>query len=293
MTKPTMIYSMTLPALLAMTGCLSGPANEASASEVRTESQAQVERDVPYVPTPEAVVEAMLKMANVGKNDMVWDLGCGDGRIVVMAAQKYGARGAGVDIDPQRIRESNENARAAGVTERVRFMTQDLFKIDFSDATVVTLYLLPTINERLMPTLLNLRPGTRIVSHDFLIGDWEPDQSKKVEDRRIHHLYFWVVPAKVHGDWTLRPAGGQEAEINLRQERQKVTGTLKVGNRTVELEEAKLEGAKFTCVVAMPVGSRTERVRIEGTVDGNTMTGSMRDVRTDGGMRSFRATRRD
>ena len=157
--------------------------------------QREVKRDVPYVPTPQVVVDEMLKMANVGKDDVVYDLGCGDGRLVITAVKKYGARrGVGVDIDPQRIKESNENAQAAGVTDRVKFVEQDLFQTDFKDATVVTLYLLPEVNLRLRPRLLSeLRPGTRIVSHAFDMGDWQPEKTAQVEGRTI---YFWTVPAK-------------------------------------------------------------------------------------------------
>jgi precorrin-6B methylase 2 len=157
--------------------------------------QREVKKDVPYVPTPEAVVEEMLKMAEVGKNDVVYDLGCGDGRLVITAVKRFGAkRGVGVDIDPQRIRESNENARKAGVSDRVEFREQDLFQTEIKEATVVTLYLLPEVNLKLRPRLLNeLRPGTRIVSHAFDMGDWEPEKTVNVDGRTI---YFWTVPAK-------------------------------------------------------------------------------------------------
>ncbi len=156
--------------------------------------------DVHYVPTPEEVVEEMLRLANVSKDDVVYDLGCGDGRIVITAAKKYGARGVGVDIDPQRIKESNENAQKAGVTDRVKFLQQDLFEIDFSEATVVTLYLLPALNLKLRPKLLrDLKPGSRIVSHAFDMGDWKPDQVVNVPgdiDGDLERtVYFWVVPA--------------------------------------------------------------------------------------------------
>ncbi|MCC5659644.1 class I SAM-dependent methyltransferase [Nostoc sp. XA010] len=151
--------------------------------------------DVPYVPTPQAVVDAMLKVAKVGKNDLLYDLGSGDGRIVNTAAQKFGTQGFGIDIDPQRVKEANENAQKAGVTDRVKFVQQDLFKTDFSKATVVTLYLLPEINLKLRPKLLSeLKPGTRIVSHAFDMGDWKPDQTLTVEGKTI---YYWVVPEKV------------------------------------------------------------------------------------------------
>jgi SAM-dependent methyltransferase len=154
--------------------------------------------DVPYVPTPEAVVEEMLKMASVTKDDLVYDLGCGDGRIVIAAAKKYGARGVGVDLDPERIKESKANAQAAGVTDRVTFVQGDLFKVDFSKATVVTLYLLPDINLKLRPKLFkDLRPGTRVVSHDFDMGNWKPEKTVKLmADRREHTIHFWRIPEK-------------------------------------------------------------------------------------------------
>ena len=152
--------------------------------------------DVPYVPTPDPVVDAMLKLAGVTKKDVLYDLGCGDGRIVITAARQYGARGVGVDIDPQRIRESNENAKSAGVADRVKFLQQDLFETDLRDATVVTLYLLPSINLKLRPKLLDeLKPGTRVVSHAFDMGDWKPDKEVKVPDTIGERtIYLWVVP---------------------------------------------------------------------------------------------------
>jgi SAM-dependent methyltransferase len=158
----------------------------------------QARLDVPYVPTPQPVVDKMLEMAAVTEKDVVYDLGCGDGRIVVTAARKFGARGVGVDIDPERIKESNANAKEAGVTDRVTFMRQDLFKIDLREATVVTLYLLPEINLKLRPKLFKeLAPGTRIVSHDFDMGDWKPERTETVNDQGIEHtLYYWTIPAK-------------------------------------------------------------------------------------------------
>jgi SAM-dependent methyltransferase len=150
--------------------------------------------DVPYVPTPEPVVDAMLRLARVKRGDVLYDLGSGDGRIVITAAKRYGVRGTGVDIDPQRIREANANARKAGVAERVRFVNEDLFQIDFSDATVVTLYLLPRLNLQLRPRLINeLRPGTRIVSHGFDMGDWKPDRVVQVGNSTV---YLWIVPPR-------------------------------------------------------------------------------------------------
>jgi cyclopropane fatty-acyl-phospholipid synthase-like methyltransferase len=148
--------------------------------------------DVVYVPTPQPVVDAMLTLAAVTDKDVVYDLGCGDGRIPITAAQKFGARGVGIDIDPKRIEEANENAKAAGVTDKVTFLTQDLFESDISAATVVTLYLLPSLNERLMPKLKReLKPGTRVVSHAFTMGTtWPPDSRAEAEGKSV---YLWII----------------------------------------------------------------------------------------------------
>ena len=157
------------------------------------EARPKREPDVPYVPTREEVVAGMLKLGEVKPGDVVYDLGCGDGRIVITAAQTFGTRGVGIDINPVRIREAEENARRVGVTDKVRFIEQDLFEAKISDATVVMLYLLPSVNLKLRPKLLNdLKPGTRIVSHSFDMGDWKPEKEIEVEGERI---YFWTIPA--------------------------------------------------------------------------------------------------
>jgi cyclopropane fatty-acyl-phospholipid synthase-like methyltransferase len=176
-----------LNALLALTVSVQ-PARAQAAAQ----SQELRKPDVFYVPTPQAVVDAMLKMANVTGKDVVYDLGCGDGRIPITAAQRFGAKGIGIDIDPVRIREANENAKIAGVTDKVTFLNQDLFISDFKDATVVTLYLLPSLNEKLMPKLkAELKPGTRIVSHAFDMGSqWPPEKTEQVEGKTI---YYWTI----------------------------------------------------------------------------------------------------
>ena len=151
-------------------------------------------RDVPFVPTPEKVVDKMLEVAKVGPKDVVYDLGSGDGRIIIAAAKKYGARGVGIDIDPDRVREARDNARRAGVTNRVEFRQGDLFQADIAEATVVTIYLLSGINMKLRPKLLaELKPGTRIVSHAFDMGDWKPHATEKVGTSTV---YYWVVPER-------------------------------------------------------------------------------------------------
>lgn len=149
---------------------------------------------VPYVRTPERVVVAMLRLADVKENDVVYDLGSGDGRIVIEAARRFGARGVGIDIDPERVREANENARAAGVADRVRFVQQDMFEADLREATVVTLYLVPQFNQRLRPKLLReLPPGARVVSHQYDMGDWPPLRKRRVGLRTID---LWVIPGR-------------------------------------------------------------------------------------------------
>lgn len=166
-------------------------------SDVQTTPQR--EPDVVYVPTPQEVVDQMLALAKVTKDDVIYDLGSGDGRIPITAAQKFGTRGIGIDINPERIQEANENAQKAGVTDRVEFRQQDLFESDFSKATVVTLYLLPALNVKLRPQLFKqLKPGTRIVSHDFDMGEWKPERVVQVQGpNREHTVYYWVIPKEV------------------------------------------------------------------------------------------------
>ena len=155
------------------------------------------ELDVPYVPTPDAVVEAMLTMAKVTGDDVLYDLGSGDGRIPITAAQKFGTRGVGIDLNPVRVSEANENAKKAGVTDKVKFIEGDIFEEDFSEATVVTLYLLPGVNLKLRPTIQSMKPGTRVVSHNYDMGDWAPENSRKINvDGTDHYVYFWRVPEK-------------------------------------------------------------------------------------------------
>jgi ubiquinone/menaquinone biosynthesis C-methylase UbiE len=160
---------------------------------IAARAQEEGEFEVPYVPTPENVVAEMLKLADLKKGDVLYDLGSGDGRVVITAAKKFGVKGVGVDINPVRIKEADENARKAGVTALVTFRQGDLFDEDISKATVVTLYLLPSVNLRLRPKLLReLKPGSRVISHDFDMGDWKP---AKVVEVGYHKIYYWVIPA--------------------------------------------------------------------------------------------------
>jgi SAM-dependent methyltransferase len=202
--------------------------------------------DVIFVPTEQAAVDEMLRMAKLSKDSVVYDLGCGDGRIVITAATHYGARGVGIDIDPERIRESQQNARAAGVSDRVKFIQKDLFQTDFHEATAVMLYLSSAVNVRLRPILLRqLKPGTPVVSHDFLMGDWQPDEFNPVNGAAI---LLWIVPARVAGVWQWTVNNGTKAdryELTLRQEFQKLTGTLAVNGKEEAISALRLVGDRM------------------------------------------------
>jgi SAM-dependent methyltransferase len=227
--------------------------------------------DVPYVPTPQPVVDEMLRLANVKKDELVYDLGCGDGRIVITAVAKHGARGIGVDLDPARIEDSNRNAQAAGVTDRVKFVVGDLFEMDFSDADVVMMYLLPSVNLKLRPTILEkLRPGTRIVSHAFDMGDWEPDVEREVDGRRV---YLWYVPARVAGNWRVEH-DGRTYNLHLNQTYQKMDGRMRVGDQDVQIRDASIQGEwiRFTMQAPGERNPRTFEGRLTGT---NRLQGSV------------------
>ncbi len=239
---------------------------------------------VPYVPTPQGVVERMLEMAKVGPADYVIDLGSGDGRIVVTAAKKYGARGFGVDLNPDRIRESNENARRAGVTDKVAFHQRNLFETDLAQATVITMYLLPRVNLELRPRLLELAPGTRLVSHDFDMGDWKPDAQASIRDEDKYggaggasEIYFWVVPAKAAGIWHWQaPVSGkpQSYEIRLEQKHQVITGSAWLGGRTATLRDASLRGAEIRFNFTIDVNGAPVKHEYVGKVGADAITGT-------------------
>lgn len=169
--------------------------NSATASATASPAATR-ELDVPYVPTHEMIVDEMLKMAQVKGSDVLYDLGSGDGRIPITAAQRFGTRGVGIDLNPVRIKEANANAEKAKVTEKVKFIEGDIFQQDFNEATVLTLYLLPDVNLKLRPKILQIKPGTRVVSHNYNMGDWEPESVKelKTPDGVTHYVYYWRVP---------------------------------------------------------------------------------------------------
>ena len=245
-----------------------------------------LEPRVPYVPTPQEVVDRMLEVAKVGLYDYLIDLGSGDGRIVVTAARKFGTRGFGVDLNPERIRESNENARRAGVSEKIAFYQRDLFETSLGSATVITMYLLPQVNIELRPRLLDLKPGTRLVSHDFDMGDWKPDNYIKMETQAKYggaggtsEIYFWIVPARVAGVWQWElPVSGKPLayEVKLEQKYQAITGSISVGGKPVKLLTARLRGDEIRFAFTAEVNGSPVKHEFIGKVTGDGVTGSAR-----------------
>ncbi len=236
--------------------------------------------EVPYVKTPQAVVDAMLAIAGVRGTDFLYDLGSGDGRIPITAAQRYGARGLGVDYDPYLVEESTRNARAAGVADRVTFVQKNIFDLDLAPATVVTMYLLPAVNLELRPKLLaTLRPGTRVVSHDWDMGDWEPDAKmdvpapdKPVGLRKESTVYLWIVPARAGGEWRTRvplPSGLAEVRLEIDQRYQMLSGTAQVGDKRYELERAFVRGP----LVFFRFGEGESAVRFQAQLFTDRMVG--------------------
>lgn len=197
---PKSTFVLLLSVLFVVAGPGAGMAQEADTTEMLSLPGLEIppqpqESDVPYVPTPEPVVDRMLEMADVDKTDVVYDLGSGDGRIIIRAAREYGARGVGIEIDPKRVEEARRNAKDAGVSNLVEFRQGDLFEADLSEATAVTLYLLPSVNQKLRPRLFEqLKPGTPVVSHDFDMGDWAPDKTVEVNSDLIHR---WTIPEEI------------------------------------------------------------------------------------------------
>ena len=223
-------------------------------------------KDVIWVPTPDALVERMLDMAKVTPRDFVVDLGSGDGRTVIAAA-KRGVRALGIEYNPDMVKLSIRNAEKAGVQETAKFVHGDVFASDFSQATVVTMYLLSSLNLKLRPTILNMKPGTRVVSHAFNMGEWNPDDTAEVEGYRA---YLWIVPAKVQGRWQVSgPAGS--FELALDQAFQRITGKASGSGASGSLSDARLDGANISFTVTDAAGRPH---RYTGTVNGDSIEGT-------------------
>jgi precorrin-6B methylase 2 len=247
---------------------------------------AAAEIAAPYVPTAPSVVERMLEIAKVGPQDFVIDLGSGDGRINITAAQKRGARGLGIEIDTQLIAKAKANAQAAGVADRVDFVEADLFTADLSQATVVTIYLLKRATMKLRDRLFELRPGTRIVSHAASMGEWRADyfEMLDVKDKvrpdapNRTYIHYWVVPAKVGGTWSWRvdtAEGEQDCELRLSQQFQALSGTLRVGGSEYEIEEGKLEGDRIVLRTREARAGTGVRYHLSGQVADASMAGTL------------------
>lgn len=219
-------------------------------------------KDVIWVPTDDALVRKMLELAKVTKHDKVYDLGAGDGKIAIMAGKEFGARAVGIEYNPDMVRLGQCLAEVAGVTDRVTIRQGDIFESDFSDATVITLYLLPDLNLRLRPTLLDMKPGTRVVSHSFTMAEWEPDAQVSSDSG---HAYLWIIPAKVAGEWTFQPRDGKgdapSFTVKLEQTFQQLSGSA----GSAQLSDAKIEGPRIEFSFPGEAGL----TRVAGTVEGD------------------------
>jgi SAM-dependent methyltransferase len=251
--------------MLVFSGIAVGVHAQAPATQEYTPSIGQSGKDVVWVPSPQALVDKMLDMAKVTPADFVMDLGSGDGRTVITAA-KRGARAHGIEYNPDMVVLSRRNAAAAGVGNRATFAQADIFQSDFSQATVITLFLLTDLNLKLRPTLLSLKPGLRVVSNTFKMGEWEPDQVFELGCDTYCTAYLWIVPARVQGKWQL-PQG----DLLLNQEFQKITGTLRTGATSVQISGGRLSGDEISFVA----GGSEYRGRVAGrTIEGTATSGN-------------------
>jgi SAM-dependent methyltransferase len=263
-----LVQSFSRPAALSCLA-LALSLNVAAAQDKPFEPQVgQAGKDVIWVPTPQALVDKMMELAKVTPNDTVYDLGSGDGRTVITAA-KRGATAMGIEYNPDMVELSKRNAAKEGVGDKATFVKADLFETDFSKASVITMFLLPDINLRLRPKILDMKPGTRIVSNTFDMGDWTPDEvAQSIEGCTSYcKANFWIVPAKVEGTWKL-PQG----ELKLEQKYQMLSGTLRNGSTTAPISNGKMTGDQITFTV--------NGTQFTGKVNGNTMEGTWRATKS-------------
>lgn len=255
------IFRHTLLTSLFVAAVLTGPAQAQTAATEFKPQVGQAGKDVIWVPTPKSLVEKMLKMADVKPSDVVFDLGSGDGITVITAAKQFGVHATGIEYNPDMVELAKRNAQREGVSDKAEFIRGDIFATDFSKATVVTMYLLPYLNLKLRPTILNMKPGTRVVSHAFTMDDWSPDQASSAEGRTA---YLWIVPAKVEGKWML---GNGAVEIT--QKLQNIEGhyTTADNNSTYRITHTNLRGDQ----ISFSVGAATYTGRVSGPVMQGTM----------------------
>ena len=229
---------------------------------------AQPKLDIHFVPTPHHVVKRMLELAKVGPNDVHYDLGSGDGRIVIAAVKDFKAKkGVGIDLDPLRIKESNENKAKAGLGDNVQFLNQNIFETDLREATTVSMYLLTSINLRMRPKLMaELKPGTRVVTHAFNMGDWEHEVNESVDG---YQVYLFIVPANVAGKWELAQ-GERRIELDLQNEFTRLSGTAAVGGKKIEIRDGRITGTKIRFTLDLD----GKPVTFEGVADGATIAGT-------------------
>jgi len=275
MRRGKFLRAVLIGALVAGLGLIAwralGPADEEPAGPANGFNpgdfvKARPRLDAPYVVTESDVVDAMLALAQVRPNERVVDLGSGDGRILIAAARSHGARGLGVDIDPARVREATANAAAAGVGHRVTFRREDLFRTPLGEADVLTLYLSAEINLRLRDRILGeMRAGTRVVSHDFDMGEWRADQRQQVGTASV---YLWIVPARVSGRWAMN-LGGQSAVLSIDQRYQQFTGAMELAGQSARIEQGRISAAAIRFIIR--IGG--QRRIFEGRLEGNQLVG--------------------
>jgi SAM-dependent methyltransferase len=275
--SPTRVALACAPLFLA----LLAPALAQQKNEEFRPQVGQAGKDVIWVPTPDEVVDRMLTMAQVKPGDTVYDLGAGDGKIAIAAAKKFGARSYGIEYNPDMAKYAQNNAQKAGVAGKATIINGDIFATDFTKATVITMYLLPSLNIKLRPTLLQMKPGTRVVSHSFTMDDWSPDETSSISGRQA---YFWIVPANVNGKWGVELSGGsgsgQKVDLVIDQRFQKIEGWAVLGTVQAGLREALLRGPDihFAYVDQAGIGRA-----FTGRVDGARMEGTFRaDNGTEG-----------
>jgi SAM-dependent methyltransferase len=273
----------TAAATVALLAFAAAPVQAQLKDREFTPQVGQAGKDVIWVPTPDDLVERMLRMAQTTPRDFVVDLGSGDGRTVIAAAKKFGARSLGIEFNPDMVDLSTRNAAREGVTANAKFIRGDIFEADFSQATVVTMYLLPGLNLKLRPRILDMKPGTRVVSHQFNMDDWHPDETTNLDGRRA---YLWIVPAKVHGAWRIL-SGSDVWDLALEQRYQAIEGSIRLGALHAGLRETRLVGDRISFAFVDNAGVRREFI---GRVSGSTMDGVLR---AEGGPETrWTATRR-